>query len=335
MFSSMQVSRRRVSALLAALAAGGLWGPIARGQEKPAVNTLTLVLGSQAGSTTDYLCRKLAEVLKPGYANNVLVHNRTGASLQVAIIDVKNAAPNGATALVTPSPPIVIFPLTYKKLPYDPNTDLVPVALLGEFEGAYAVGPMVPESVTNMREYYAWCKANPDKAAFGSPAAGSSLHLVGSMAARLAGVDVLHVPYRGPTPAVTEMVGGQISAAISVIGDFQEYVKAGNCRILATTGYERSRFTPDVPTFIEQGFKDFGWVEWYGMFLPAGTSDALVQRLSADLKTILADPGMIAALEEQSIEAKWAGPKEFASIIQTYRTRWAPVVEALEFSVDS
>lgn len=148
------------------------------------------------------------------------------------------------------------YPHSYKKLPYDPIADFAVVGMGAKFDLAFAVGPAVPPSVKNMTDFVAWCKANPANGVFGSPAAGSTPHFVGAIAGRAAGIELTHVPYRGPTPAVTDTIGGQIAAASSTVGDFPPYVQAGRCRILATTGARRSTFVPDAATFLEHGSDD-------------------------------------------------------------------------------
>ncbi len=293
-----------------------------------------LVIGSPPGGVLDAFTRLAAEALRPDYARNVVVENKTGASGQIAVQTVKAAVADGATILVTPMPIMGIYPHTYKKLAYNPRTDFVPVSMGAVFDLTLAVGPMVPTFVRDLRGFFAWCKANPEQASFGSPAAGSTPHFIGSMAAKAAGVELAHVPYRGPTPAINDMIGGQVAAACSTVGDFLPFLD-GKARLLATTGTTRSRFTPQVPTFVEQGFKDIVVNDWFGLFAPAGTPAKQVQRLSAALKKGLADPAFARAMELKGVDPRWSSSTELAERLEADTRRWGPIVKSLNFSADS
>jgi tripartite-type tricarboxylate transporter receptor subunit TctC len=305
------------------------------GQSSELIEQVRLVLGSPPGSVLDLFSRKVGEGLKSSYARSVVVDNRTGASGQIAVSAVKSSAADGATLLVTPMPYMGIYPFTYKKLPYDPVADFAPVSIGAVFDLAFAVGPSVPAAVKTMPQFLEWCKANPQQASFGSPAAGSTPHFVGAMAGRAAGVELTHVPYRGPTPAILDMVGGQIAAACSTVGDFLSHLEAGRCRLLATTGVQRSRFAPSVGTFVEQGFKDIVVNDWFGLFVPVQTPVAQVQRLNAALKGVLADPVVGKTLNENGLQAVWSTPAELAARLKSDQARWGPIVSALKFSAES
>lgn len=293
-----------------------------------------LVIGSPPGGVLDAFTRLAAEALRPDYARNVVVENKTGASGQIAVQTVKAAAADGATILVTPMPMMGIYPHTYKKLAYNPRSDFVPVAMGAVFDLTLAVGPMVPASVKDLGSFFAWCKAHSEQASFGSPAAGSTPHFIGSMAAKAAGVELAHVPYRGPTPAINDMIGGQIAAACSTVGDFLPFLD-GKARLLATTGTARSRFAPQVPTFLEQGYKDIVINDWFGLFAPAGTSAKQVLRLSAALKKGLADPAFTRAMDLKGVDPKWSSSTELAERLEADTRRWGPIVKSLNFSADS
>jgi tripartite-type tricarboxylate transporter receptor subunit TctC len=329
-----EITRRRMLQRALACAPGALIPGFAFAQSD-VLEQVRLITGSPPGSVLDLFSRRVSEGLKPAYARSALVENKTGASGQIAVSAVKTAAPDGATVLVTPMPQMGIFPHTYKKLPYDPQLDFIPVSMGAVFDLAFAVGPAVPASVKTMNQFLDWCKSEPKGAAFGSPAAGSTPHFVGVMAARAANADLTHVPYRGPTPAISDMVGGQIAAACSTVGDFMSYAEAGRCRIIATTGAQRSRFAPDVPTFVEQGFKDIVVNDWFGLFVPAKTPPATVQRLNAALKGVLADATVTKALQDNGLQAQWSSPEELATRLKADLARWGPVVVALKFSADS
>ncbi|MES2910655.1 MAG: Bug family tripartite tricarboxylate transporter substrate binding protein [Pseudomonadota bacterium] len=325
--------RHMLQATAAAVAAGsGLPTAMAQGNE---MNLAKIILGSPAGTLMDLFSRRVADAIQPAYARNIIVENRNGAGGQIAISAVKAAPADGTTILATPSPMMYLYPYTYKKLPYDPVNDFTPVSLGAVFDVGFAVGPMVPLSVKTMPEFFAWCKANPGAANFGSPAAASTLHFVGSMAARVAGVDLTHVAFRGTTPAILDMIGGQIAAVCAPVGDFLPFLADGKCRILATTGAKRSRFAPNVGTFQEQGYKDIVLNDWFAFFVSAKTPPAHVQRLNTAIKSALATPAVIKALEDRGLEPRWSTSADMAARLKSNMAQWAPIAKSFNFSADS
>jgi tripartite-type tricarboxylate transporter receptor subunit TctC len=322
--------------LLAAFAAlpTGLTAGAATAQPVDAAQA-RIVIGSPAGGALDFFARKVADGLQLTYAKSVLVENRTGASGQLAISGVKAAAADGNTILLTPSPMMAIYPHTYRKLPYDPVADFMPVSMAAIYDLAFAVGPAVPAAVKSIADFVAWCKAEPQRAQFGSPAAGSTPHFVGAMLSRHAKTEITHVPYRGTVPAITDMLGGQVAAACAPLGDFVAYVSTGRCRVLATTGGKRSKFAPDVPTFAEAGFKELALDDWWAFFVAAGTPPARVQQLNAALKTVLGDAALARALEERCLEPQWSEPAPLAANLRLQTAKWGPIVKTLGFTADS
>jgi tripartite-type tricarboxylate transporter receptor subunit TctC len=325
------LSRRRLMAGAVGFAATSAT-PTLRAQ---APGMARIVLGSGAGSAIDALARRVAEKLQPSYAATVIVENRAGAGGQLAVGAAKVAAPDGLTLLLVPTPYMAIYPHTYRKLPYKPDTDFIALSLAATLNLGFAVGPMVPPEVKGLRDFAAWCRANPSKANFGSPAAGSTPHFAGAMLARAGQFTLEHVAYRGPTPAVVDLVGGQIAAACVPIGDLHAMAATGKCRLLGTSGSKRSRFAPEVPTFAEQGFNDVVIEDWFGFFLPAGTPAATVARASAALQAALSRPDLQQAMEPSCLEVRGSTPEAFAALLQADTARWAPVVKAIGFTADS
>jgi len=297
--------------------------------------TVKLITGFPPGGTSDTICRRVASKLAPGYGKSVVVENRAGAGGQIAIQSFKTAAPDGTSILQTPMSMLGIYPLIYKKLQYDPVNDVMPVSLGAVFDFGFAVGPAVPASVRNIPEFLDWCKANPTQANFGSPGAGAVPHFIGVLIGRSAGVDLKHVPYRGTQPAILEMIGGQIQAVSGPVGEFIQHVAAGKCRLLATTGAQRSKFAPTVPTLVEQGLKDMAFSEWFGFYLPAKAPAEVVQRANAALRAALAERDVIEGLELMGLESKSSTPAELAAMLKADSERWAPVVKAIGFTADS
>lgn len=325
------LSRRRVIAGAAGLAAYASCMPL---RAQPS-GLARVVIGSGPGSAIDVLARRVAEKLQPGYAPSVIVDNKTGASGQLAVGAVKTAAADGLTLLLVPTPYMAIYPHTYRKLPYKPESDFVAVSLAATLNLGLAVGPAVPNEVKTLKDFANWCRDNPAKAQFGSPAAGSTPHFAGVMLGRAGRFTFDHVAYRGPTPAVQDMVGGQIAAVCTPIGDLQTFVSAGRCRLLGTSGSKRSRFAPEVPTFTEQGFGDVVIEDWFGFFMPAGTPAAQVAKASAAIRAALAGPEIQKAMEQSCLDIQGSTPEAFAAQLKADTARWAPVVKAIGFTADS
>lgn len=329
----MTISRRH---LLGSVPAAALMAGL--GQPAWAQNNLELariITGFAAGGTADVISRRAAEKMRPGYARNLLVENKTGAGGQIAVQFVKAAAPDGATVLQTPMSMLCIYPHIYKKLPYDPVADLTPVSLGCVFDIAFGVGPQVPASVRTVPDYLAWVKASPRMASFGVPAAGSIAHFIGVLLGRAGGVELQQVAYRGTLPAIQEMIGGQIPAVCGPVGEFTQFVQAGKCRLLATAGARRSKFAPGVPTLVEQGFKDMMFRDWFAFYLPAKTPAELVQHLNSSLVSALAAPDVVEGLAAIGLEAASSTPAELAAMQRAEVDKWAPLVKAIGFSADS
>ena len=327
-------SRRRFLATSATTACGSLLWP-SFAQAQTVLEAVKIITGFPPGGTSDNMCRRLAERLRGTYAKSALVENRTGASGQIAIEAMKTAPADGSTLLHTPASMLMIYPHIYKKLSYDPFLDVVPVSLGASFVFGFAVGAGVPEAVRNVPEFLAWCKANPKLANFGTPAVGSVPHFLGVLLDRASGVDLRHVGYRGTQPAIVDMMGGQISAVCGPLGDFIHHAKAGKLRLLATSGAERSRFAPEVPTFLEQGFSGIEAAEWYGFFMPGKSQTAAVQRANAALRTALSAPDMIEGLAIMGIESRSSTPEELGRLLRADYEHWGPIVRSIGFTADS
>lgn len=328
----MSLSRRHV---IQSAGASALLASLGRQAFAQSLESVKLVTGFSAGGTSDTICRRVADKLRTGYARSAVVENKTGAGGQIAIQAMKGAPADGSVVLQTPMSMLGIYPHIYKKLPYDPLADVVPVSLGCIFDFGFAVGPSVPTSVKTVPEFLAWCKANPNEANFGSPAAGSVPHFIGTLLGRGAGIDLKHVPYRGTQPAILDMIGGQLPAVSGPVGEFTQHVAAGKCRLIGTSGTKRSKFAPTVATFTEQGLKDMAFNEWFGFYLPAGASAATVQRLNAALRGALAAPDVIEGLAAMGLEAASSSPAELAALLKRDHDRWGPLVKAIGFTADA
>jgi tripartite-type tricarboxylate transporter receptor subunit TctC len=298
------------------------------------IETARILVGFPAGGTVDAVARRVADKLRGTYAKNVIVENKAGAGGRLAVEELKRSAPDGSTLLVTPAAMITLYPHLYTKLGYGID-DVTPVSTVAQVAFALGVGPAVPDSVKNVKDFLAWAKANPDKAAYGSPGAGSPPHMEGALLSKESDVELRHVPYRGSAPGIQDLLGGQVAAFSSPVGDYLPHLKSGKLRVLATSGPTRSRFAPDVPTYTEQGFKALEQVEWYGLFLPPKAAPELAQRLVTAVRQGMAGPEMAEGLAAFGLEVRVNSPAELAKAVKDENAAWGPIVKRVGFTPES
>ena len=231
----MTTRRQFVQATAGATLLGTISAQLAGAQ---GLEQVKIINGFPAGGTADATSRRVADKLGgTAYTRNAgVVENKTGAAGRIACEVVKNAAPDGATLLLTPYSMMSLYPHIYKQLSYDPVKDFAPVCIGSSLTHGLAVGPLVPDSVRSVKDFLAWAKANPKDASYGSPAAGSTPHFLGALLGLNNNVDLKHIPYRGSVPGVADLIGGQLASMVTPHGDFLANHKAGKIRILATSG---------------------------------------------------------------------------------------------------
>lgn len=326
----------RRSALAFAAATTGLWAlatPLSRAQSLP--ESARILVGFPPGGAPDLMARRLAEALTGQLARAVIVDNRPGAGGRIAVDIARQAPADGLTLLLNPAGVLTINPHSYKKLNYDPFKDFAPLSLAAQVDFGFGVGPGVPAEVKTLAEFATWAKANPGRVTFGSPAAGAPPHFVGDALSRALGLGMSHVPYRGGTPALNDLMGGQISALVLTLGDMVQHAKAGKLRLLAATGPARSKFAPDVPTFAEQKIPGLDVRDWFGVYI-AGTPTAEVStRVGNLVRTALRSPAYAQALAASSLEAAVSTAQELDKLGKADLERWGPIVRASGFVADS
>jgi tripartite-type tricarboxylate transporter receptor subunit TctC len=288
------------------------------------------VVGFPAGGATDVIARLLAERLRGRYAPAVIVENKPGGAARVAVDYIKNAEPDGGAILLTPDFPLTIYPHSFRALNYDPLRDLTPIAPTSQSPLTFVIGPAVPDQVRSLKDFVAWCKANPDKAVFATTAAGSTTHFVGVMLANAAGIRLSPVHYRGGAPALQDLLGGHVPASVNPIGEVVGQTASGKIRILAVVSPKRSRFLPDVPTMRESGY-DVSFETWVGTVGPAGMPPDVVLALNAAIGEAVRSPEMAESFAKMGNEAKFQAPDQFAAQIKADLERWGPVVKASGF----
>jgi tripartite-type tricarboxylate transporter receptor subunit TctC len=290
-----------------------------------------VVVGFAAGGALDIMSRVVAEALTEGMGRTYISDNRAGAEGRIAVDAVRNAAPDGSTLLFSPIASICIYPHTQKDLPYDPLKAFVPIAIVGAYPSAFAVGPL--SNVRTLPEFIAWAKANPGKANFGTPGNGNIPHFTGIMFARAAGIELQNVPYKGSVPAITDLIGGQSAAVVTTLGDFLTQARAGKLRILASASQQRSAMAPDVPTFKELGY-DIDGTGWYALFAPAGTPAATVERINRIVIQAQQTPAGKARMETLSLEQRLTTAAEFGEIVRADYERWGKIMRAAGFQAN-
>lgn len=297
-------------------------------------DTARILTGFPPGGTVDVVARRVADRLRGVYAKTVLVENKPGAGGRLAVDELKRSVPDGGSLLVTPAAMVTLYPHLYPRLSYGLE-DVTPVCAVTTVVFGLGVGPGVPDSVHTLKEFLAWARANPDKAAYGSPGAGSPPHYVGALLEKETGVPLNHVPYRGTVPGIQDLLGGQIASFSGPIGDYLPHVKTGRLRVLATSGPVRSRFLPEVPTYTELGYKALEQVEWYGFFLPGKASPDMAQRAAAAIRAAMAGPDMAEGLASFGLEVATNGPAELARAVKAEHAAWAPIVRRVGFTPES
>ena len=302
-----------------------------------AIGPVKILYGFSAGSAGDTVARRVGDKLAgSAYTSHAaVVENKPGASGRIALELLKAAPGDGSVLALAPFSCTAIYPHIYRQLSYDPANDFQPVSIAAIMHHALAVGPLVPASVKTIKDFLAWAKANPEQANYGSPAAGSTPHFIGALFGLGSGVALRHVPYRGSIPGVTDLVGGQIAAMVTPSGDFTAYYKAGKLRLLATSGHARSPFTPDVPTFAEQGHAELSIEEWLGFYAPGKTAASVVAAASAAINAAVKEQAVIDSLALVGLIAKGSTPAEMRSFQQAEFERWGPLVKKVGFTADS
>ncbi len=313
----------RAPLIFAVLALSGWHAPIAAQPAYP-VKPIRIISPFAAGGGNDAFLRTLAPKLTENLKQQIIVDTRAGANGIVGTELAARAAPDGYTLVLIPSNHAVNATL-YAKLPYDSIRDFTPVSLAGSSPLVVAVHPSLP--VKNLKELVAFAKARPAQLTYGSAGVGSSGHLAGVLFDGVAATQLTHIPYKGMSIAITDLIGGQVSLTFGTSLSVVPQVRNGRLRALATTGAQRMLALPDVPTVAESGYAGYEAGLWYGFVGPAKIPADIVRRLNSEIVAVLALPDIRERLLAQGVEARPTTPEEFARIITTDIARWAVVVK--------
>jgi tripartite-type tricarboxylate transporter receptor subunit TctC len=309
---------------LASLASAPIFSSVAQAQNYPA-KPVRMIVPFPAGGATDIVARLVAQKLGDAVGQQVIVDNRGGAAGTIGSDLAAKAPPDGYTILIGTSSTHAIAQSLYAKLPYDSVKDFTPVIGIATATIVLSAHPSVPAKT--VKELIALAKAKPDALSFASSGSGGVSHLVGEMFKAQAGVQMLHVPYKGDAPALADLVGGQVSLEFGTALSFLPYIQSGRLKALAVTSLKRSQVMPNVPTVAESGLRGFEALQWFGVFAPAGTRADVVMRLNSEIAKILHTADMRERLTKLASEVMADTPDEFAAFQKAEITKWAKVVK--------
>ena len=317
-------SRRRLLALATALLCSAALPARAEPAAWPS-KPIKLVVGYAAGGATDVVARLVAVRLGEQLGQPVLVDNRTGANSNVGAEAVARAPADGYTLYVYTIANTINASL-YARLGYDPVKDFEPVGLIAKIPNILVVNPKLP--IRSVADYLRFAKEQPDGITFASSGSGSSIHLSGEMFKMKAGLKMLHVPYRGSAPAITDLLGGQVQSMFDNMPSALPHVQGGRLRAIAITSAQRSPLLPDVPTVAESGYPGFDVQSWFGLAAPAGTPHPVIERLNAALDKVMAAPEVRQRLRDLGATPEAGTPEQMRALVAAEIKRWREVVKA-------
>lgn len=324
--------RRRMwqAACAAAVSALGLQAGIAQAQAWPS-KPVTLVVPFAAGGTTDVLARSLADRLAQALGQPVIVESKPGAGATLGADVVAKAKPDGYTLLVG-AVHHTIASSVYRKLPYDLQKDFVPLTTIALVPNVLVVSAQTP--ARNVAELVALAKAAKQPLTYGSNGNGTAQHLIGTQFEQLAGITLLHIPYKGSGPLTTDLLGGQVTMSFDTVTPVLQHIRAGKLRALAVTTGKRSSALPDVPTLAEAGYKGFDIGTWFGVLAPAATPKEVTARLSTEMQRIIQSPEFRKRMDEIGAEPIGNTPEQMARQIKDETEKFAKLVKDAKVTLD-
>lgn len=302
----------------------GLGGIGAACAEDFPVKSIKIVVPFPAGGTTDILARFVAQYLGAKLGVATMVENRAGASGTIGSEFVARSPPDGSVLLLTATHH-VINPSLYRNLPYDTRKDFSPIAVVATAPNALVVNKDFP--ARNVEELIALAKKDPGKLSFGSSGVGGANHLSGELFRQMAGIDIVHIPYKGAAPAMNDLLGGHIPIMFDTLTTVLPAAAAGNIRVLAVTSMTRAASLPDVPTLDESGIKGFESIAWFGLYMPAANDNPAYSRLVLAVKEILAEPAISERFATQGVEPGRLFGRDFVDFVDAEIKKWSAVVK--------
>ena len=295
--------------------------------------SIRLVVPFATGGTSEIIARSVASSLTTSLGQSVYVENKPGGAGNIAMDEVKRDEPDGYTLMLGHVGTLAVNPALFgKKLPYDPNTDFAPVTLIAKVPNVIAVSEKSPNKT--LADFVADAKKNPGKINYGSAGNGSAGHLAMEYFSAEAGIDLVHVPYKGSGPMLTDLIAGQIQATFNGLPSLIGQIKGNTLRPLAVGSAERSKTLPNVPTISESGYKGFETSQWYGIIVPAGTPQPIIDRLQKDIAKGLKSKEDSKRMLEDGAVLVGDTPAQFGAFIKSEQARWAKVVEKAKITID-
>ena len=317
--------------LLAAMA-GLMMAGLAVAQPFPN-KPIRLLVPFAPGGSSDIVSRSFAGEMSKILGQSIVVESKPGGAGNIAMLEAKNSTPDGYTIILGHVGTLAVNPAMFAKLPYDPVKDFVPITLLAKVPSLLVVNAEKMKA-TNLKELVEYAKKNPGVLNYGSAGNGSSGHLAMAYVALTAGFTATHVPYKGTGPMMTDLLAGRLDATFTGAPPLLAHVKAGTLRPIAVGTAKRSPAMPDVPTVAEQGYPGFETSQWYGLMAPAGTPDAVVQKLAQAAAAAGKSPAVADRLSAEAAEPSTSTPKEFAEFIKLEAARWNDVVKKSQIKAD-
>jgi tripartite-type tricarboxylate transporter receptor subunit TctC len=298
----------------------------AQAQDYPS-RPVKIIVPTPPGGPVDVVARLTANTLQTSLGQAFVVENRAGAGNTIGSKDAAAATPDGYTLLYSAASGLIIAPLLHPDAGYDPLTSFDPVALVGASPSVLVVNPAVPANT--VQELVAYAKANPGKVNFSSGGIGVLPHLIGELFKARAGIDIVHVPYKGGGPSITDLLAGNVQMTFENTSVLLPLIQAGKLRALAVTTPKRIPQLPDVPTMIESGFPNFVTVAWTGLLAPAHTPAPIIVKLNGAINQALKTPEFTGALAKVSVDPLGGTPQDFTATMKTELARWSPIVKSL------
>jgi tripartite-type tricarboxylate transporter receptor subunit TctC len=317
---------------LIVVCAASLFGTTALAQQDYPNRPIRMIVPYPPGGPTDIMGRLTSEVLTRRLGQQVVVDNRGGAATVIGAEMAARSPADGYTVLVSSETTFAVTPALKDKLPYDPQRDFAPISQLTTQPYVLAVNPSLP--VSSVSQLIAYAKANPGKLTYGSAGAGSANHLAGEMFKHAAGIDAVHVPYKGNGPAIADLVGGQITYMLGSISSLYPQATTKKLRLIAVASAKRSASAPEIPTFAESGMPGYQVSGWNCMVAPRGTPANIIKRLHSEIVAGFAQPDVLERLRKQSIEPVAGTPEQLAAFISAELARYRKLIKAVGLTVE-
>jgi tripartite-type tricarboxylate transporter receptor subunit TctC len=298
----------------------------AQAQDYPA-RPVKIIVPTPPGGPVDVIGRLTANYLQGALGQAFIVENRAGAGNTIGSKDAAEATPDGYTLLYSAASGLIIAPLLHPDAGYDPLTSFDPIALVGSTSNVLVVNPSVPAH--SVKELVAYAKANPGKVNFSSGGIGVLPHLIGEMFKARAGIDIVHVPYKGGGPSIADLVAGNVQMTFESTAVLLPLIQSGRLRALAVTAPQRIPQLPDVPTMVESGYPNFVTTAWTGLLAPAHTPEPIISKLNTAINEGLKTPEFSAALLKLSFAPLGGTPADFTATMQTELANWSPIIKTL------